>query len=840
MNPGADTGAEQAIRLRGVRVHNLKQVDVDIPLRQLTVITGVSGAGKSSLAFNTLHAEAQRRYFQSLSPYTRQFLERVDRPDAEQIHNLPPAIGIEPHSLPRGPRTTVGTMTELVDYLRLLFVRAGALLCRQCRGEVRAATTADVLAAVDSFSPGSRFLIGFPRTIGSDSKHWLEQLREEGFVRVRLGAQVRRLEDIPANELAGAETGWVVIDRLEAGKLARDRLTDSVETAFRFGQGRLGLLLDDADLLFEQNHICPRCNIPYPPLETRLLDFNDPLGACPTCEGTGTITAGKAKSSREQTCPTCHGSRLSELAGSIELNGRTLAELCALENRELLDWLAAQQFPRVPREAALLTEQISRRLHLLHAVQLGYLPLNRPARSLSTGEAKRVRLVTALAANLVNALYILDEPTAGLHPTEIPALLDILRQLRQRGNTLVLIEHERAVIEAADYLLDLGPGAGEEGGRICYAGPPSGIVTAADSVTGRYLRAEIDSGLTERRRLMPRGSLHITDATVHNLNNLCVEIPLGVLSVITGVSGSGKSTLLEKVLAAGVTAALEHRAGPVHIRGAEPLDDVVYMNQQPLSRTGRSNPVTSIKVFDAIRELFAETTEAQVRNFTAGTFSFNQPGGRCDVCEGQGVQTVDMQFLADITVTCPECRGSRYKSAVLEVKVRSLSIAEVLNLTVREAFRFFRAQAHIEKRLKVLLDVGLDYLRLGQPLDTLSGGEAQRLKLAGHLAGSRKPHTLFLLDEPTNGLHPADVARLLDCFDRLLQTGHSLIAVENNLAFIQNADFILDLGPGAGKDGGQVVAAGTPAEVARVPESQTGQALRSLFSENNSPDLPGV
>jgi excinuclease ABC subunit A len=814
------------ITLRGVRVHNLQGVDLDLPLRRLSVFTGVSGSGKSSLAFDTLYAEAQRRYLQSFSAATRQYLERLDQPDADRIENLPPAIAVGQRFAALGPRATVGTMTEIVEYLRLLFARAGTVVCLKCGQPVEAATTADVVRSVEEFAAGTRFSIGFPCPPGD-----LAGLHEEGFVRAWIDGRPVRL-DGPLPEPINGKRCYVLVDRLEAGRFTPERLVDSVETAFARGVGRMALLTDDAEIPFDQRLVCPRCNIPYPPLEPRLFSFNDPHGACPTCQGTGVVR--QKKRGDESVCPACRGTRLGEQAAIARIGDRTLAELCAFSVLELVEFLKVHTSRLRSRLAApLLLEQIRNRLDYLLAVELGYLSLDRAARTLSTGESQRVRLTTALGSNLVNALYIFDEPTAGLHPCETEKLLATLFRLRDTGNTLVVVEHDATVIRAADFVADLGPGAGEEGGRLLYTGPPAALANCEASLTGAYLSGRLAIAVPPQRRRLEHGSLRLVNARMHHLKDLTIEFPLGVLCVVTGVNGAGKSTLVQDTLYPALRRRKHKDAttlpSETDVYGAGALGDVVLMDQTPLARTARSNAATYVKAFDDIRQVFADTTEARIRNFGPGDFSFNQPGGRCETCEGQGTLTVDMQFLADVTVTCPDCEGTRYRRDLLNVKVRNLNIAEVLNLTVREAFRFFRAYPAIERRLKLLLDVGLDYLRLGQPADTLSGGECQRLKLAGHLAASRKPRCLFLLDEPTAGLHPADVARLLDCFDRLLQTGHSLIVVEHDLDVIKCADHVIDLGPGAGADGGHVVAAGTPEDVARVAASATGQWLRRVL-----------
>jgi excinuclease ABC subunit A len=825
--------APNFIELRGVRVHNLKGVDVDIPLRGLTVISGVSGAGKTSLAFDTLYAEAQRRYLQSFSTHTRQFLERLDKPEADTIGNVPPALAVARQSAPRGPRATVGTLTEVVDYLRLLFARAGTLVCLRCGQEVRAAQLGDIVAAVTALPTGTRFSVGFPSKPESDVHDWVAGLKEEGFVRVQIGNDVFRLgeQDLPLPGSPQRQHGpniWVLVDRLEAGKNV-ERLHDAVDTALTRGNDRMAILLDGRDMVFDRRPICPRCDIPYPVLEPRLFSFNDPLGACPACGGTGVVAAHKRGRTAEaaETCSTCHGSRLNDQTRLARLAGQTIAELSARSGNDLADFLARLDVSRSHDAGRLLVDQLRKRLACLTEVELGYLTLDRAAHTLSSAEAQRIRLATALASNLVRALYIFDEPTAGLHSRDTGKLLEVLRRLRDAGNTLVLVEHDLEVIAAADQVIDLGPGAGEEGGEVLYQGPPDELARCAASITGGYLSGQRFIGVPSRRRKAEHGSLHLRNATTHNLKNLTVDFPLGILCVVTGVSGAGKSSLVEHTLYPALCRRLHKKCGATtaaEIHGAGSISDVVLMEQRPIVSSLRSNPATYLKVFDDIRGVFADTSEARIRNFGPAAFSFNQPGGRCDTCEGQGTLTVDMQFLPDVAVICPDCHGARFKPEVLEVKVRNRSIAEVLDLTAREAFRFFRGQSAVERRLKWLLDVGLDYLRLGQPLDTLSGGERQRLKLAGHLAASRKPRTLFLLLEPTTGLHPADVVRLLDCCQRLLDTGHSLILSEHNLDVVKCADHLIDL------DDGRVVASGTPEEVALVGPSHTGEALRRILA----------
>ncbi len=835
-----------SIPLRGVRVHNLRGIDVDIPLRKLTVITGISGAGKSSLAFDTLYAEAQRRYLQSFSAYTRQFLERFDTPDADFIGDLSPAVAVSQRSLSQSPRATVGTVTEIFDYLRLLLARFGSVHCLKCHREVHAHSVADVLSVLEKLPDGTKVSIAFPLQLEADENlsTRLDSLKEEGFVRVQIGDTIHRLDEKGTRtvlEQKRSASPFVLVDRVETGKTAPERLHDSLETAFNRGAGRLALLGDGPTQLFDRRLLCPHCEILYPTPEPGLLHFNDPRGACPVCQGTGLTPKTR------QICAACQGTRLSEQTNYLLWNGRSLSQLCQLTLGQLdalftfrgavgSPALEAKQASRLHHEQNPLVGSIRSRLGYLLAVELGYLTLHRSAVSLSTGEARRVRLTTALGSNLVNALYVFDEPTAGLHPSDTGKLLAQLLRLRSAGNTLVVVEHDAEIIAAADHVIDLGPGAGEEGGQVLFQGIPP-LTRGARTREARSLR---------KPRPLAHGHIRLSGARCHNLQNLTVDFPLGVLCVVTGVSGAGKNSLVLHSLYAALASRRKIKDQPeaqtrsssaepetqLTADGAGQINEVVLMDQDPLARTARSNPATFLKVFDDIRKVFAATIDARIHNFTPGHFSFNHAGGRCETCAGQGSLTVDMQFLADVTMTCPECEGSRFKKEILDVKVRSLSIAEVLNLTAREAFRFFRAHPAIERRLKYLLDVGLDYLRLGQPADTLSGGECQRLKLAGHLASSRKTRCLFLLLEPTVGLHPADVAGLLECFDRLLDTGHSLIVVEHNLDVIGSADYIIDLGPGAGPLGGRVVALGTPEEVAAVAESATGACLRKIMTQS--------
>ncbi len=813
------------IALRGVRVHNLRSIDVEIPLGKLTAVTGVSGAGKSSLVFDTLFAEAQRRYLQSFSVTIRQQLERFDQPDADKIDDLPPAVAVRRRN-PSASRATVGSVTEISDWLRLLLARAGAMHCTHCRQLVRPVSVEDVCSAIQSLPAGARVAVGFPSVPepGEDVATWAATLREEGYLRLQVDAEQVRLDEALPSTLNKTSKVWVVVDRLTAGQVAAERIRDTVETAFTRGQGRLALLTDQGTRPFDRRWYCAHCDIPCAEPRPRLLDCDDPLGACPNCNGSGLL--GKSN----VPCAECAGRRWNKDALSLRLGDKSIADLSSIALSALTDFL--KQTP-LPPDTKLIEEQLRRRLAFLGAVELDYVHLLRPAATLGVGEWQRLRLGAAAAGSLVGALYLFDEPSAGLHAHTCGKVLIQLQQLRDAGNTVVMVEHHAEFIRAADHVIDLGPGAGEEGGRVVVQGSPAAVAAHADSITGEYLVGTAAITVPTTRR-QPSGWLCLHDAHLHNLHNLSVEFPLGVLCAVTGVSGAGKSSLVEHTLYPCLARALDTKTRydlppGAQVQGAGQITKVLLMDQQPLPRSARSNAATYLKILDDVRDLFAGTADAKIRGFAAGHFSFNQPGGRCDTCDGQGTLAVDMQFLADVVMTCPECQGARFKKDILNVKVRSLSIAEVLSLTVREAFRFFRAQRGIESKLKWLIDVGLEYLRLGQPLDALSGGESQRLKLAGQLASNRKPRCLFILLEPSAGLHPADTQRLLDCFDRLLGTGHSLIVVEHNLDVIKSADYVIDLGPGAGTDGGRIVAQGTPEQVAQAGDSQTGCYLRNTL-----------
>jgi excinuclease ABC subunit A len=924
-----------AIRLRQVRTHNLKAIDLDLPLGKLIVVTGVSGAGKSSLAFDTLYAEGQRRYVETFSAYARQFLEPLEKPDAEPIECIPPAIAVAGRQSLPSPRSTVGTIAEVHDYLCLLFARAGQVVCRCCGASVAPATPQSIARAIDELPAGLRYEIGFPLELLESSDHLAiaRSLREDGLSRVRARG---RLIDLTSEELPAAEFGpqtqliEVIVDRLVRGKDAQQRRLDSIETALARGLGRCLLLQNDSSRAFVRGWRCSRCGTDHLPPQFNLFRYNSALGACRRCEGSGQIidldldhiipdrkatlregaiapwnfsahrghydalmdrasslgipvdvpletlspeqlqmlidgrpadgfpgvkgflehlergawraSVGEFLSQwrRQEPCPDCHGARLRPEALAVKVQGMNIAELSALSISEARNRVASWTEQRTNEVAARLLDQIEKRLDYLGQIGLDYLSLDRPRRTLSSGELRRVTMTRTLGTGLVSTLYVLDEPTIGLHQHEVSRLLGVLVRLRDAGNTLVVVEHDHDLIRASDHLVDLGPGAGESGGTLLYIGPTSEFTGVAGSLTCDFLSGRKRVEIPATRRSPSRGSLTLRGARGHNLKAIDVAFPLGLLCVVTGVSGAGKSTLVEQTLYTALRRRLYRETLPTapfdELAGAGELEDVVFLDQTPIGRSGRSNPVTYMKAFDEIRRTFAATHEAKLRNYGAGLFSFNVDGGRCTTCKGDGFLTIDMQFLPDVMVRCPDCRGTRYRPEVLEITYRGRNVAEVLELTAREAFIFFRHRPKIQARLRPLLDIGLDYLRLGQPARALSGGEAQRLKLAAFLGSSTAAlnragnitQTVFILDEPTAGLHPFDMLRLLDALNSLVDRGHSVIVIEHSPEVMVCADWIIDIGPGAGDAGGRVVAQGTPEEVA-LSGTLTGDVLAKVL-----------
>jgi excinuclease ABC subunit A len=925
------------IRIVNARQHNLKGVTVDLPRRSLVVITGPSGSGKSSLAFDTLYAEGQRRYIESLSTYAKQFLERMPKPQVDRLEGLSPAVAIEQRNPTVSSRSTVGTATEVYDYLRLLWARAGRQWCRRCGYPVRRDSPQ---TAADQILPTVHgpVQVTFPLPSAARHSHTaiVENLRALGFVRVIADGEALHLDQLPPErDLATALDLLVVVDRLVLDEAPREpgpagRLIEALAVAFGEGEGVALVLHPEGRLRFTERPACSRCDTPAVTVTPALFSFNNPRGACRGCNGFGAVleydeslivpdpgrslaegaidpwtkpryearrrllvstaralgidpdrpwASLKPNQRREmlhgrhgrfvgifpflkglevkrykqyvrvflrqyqlaRTCPLCGGARLNEDALAVRLGDQTIAAVAARPVGEIPGWLAGLTLTDFERQVStLVLDQLHQRLGFLGDVGLGYLTLDRLTRTLSGGEAQRIALANALGASLVDALYVLDEPSIGLHPRDIDRLLALLRRLRDQGNTVVVVEHDPGAIRQADFMLELGPGAGEHGGRVVYAGPVAG---SGASLTGQYLGGLKQIGVPSARR-RPGHWLRIRGATLHNLAQVDLDIPLGSLVAVTGVSGSGKSTLVHDVLYRHLEArfrgghsAKQHLGEVVgevrRLTGAEHLQDVLLIDQSPIGRTPRSNPVTYVKGFDEIRELFAAAPEARRRRFSAATFSFNLAGGRCETCEGAGAVLVEMVFLADVYVPCEACGGSRYKREVLEVRLNGHSIADVLQFTVDEAIRRFRHQPRLGQALWHLQQVGLGYLRLGQPATTLSGGEAQRLKIARELAqsGRRGGPKLYLLDEPTTGLHLDDVRVLIQVLDRLVDAGHTVLVIEHHLDVIKRADWVIDLGPEAGDRGGRVVAQGTPEEVASVEASHTGRYLRTVLAE---------
>ena len=926
------------IRIRGARVHNLKNISLSIPHNQLTVVTGVSGSGKSSLAFDTIYAEGQRRYVESMSAYARQFLERMEKPEVDDIDGIAPSVAIRQKNSTRSPRSTVATSTECYDFLRLLYARVGRTICPACGTQVRKDTVDEAAARLLELPEGSRWYALFPcgehSTTGALRDHLFE-LRKKGFT--RLFQSGRAFEFSTPESLLDIDFKQpvsVLVDRLAMAPGMRARLVDTLEICFReAGEAVFQSATGDRALRFNERFECKTCGREFAVPEPILFSFNSPVGACPRCQGFGNTidfdmdraipdlslaldqgavdpwTKPKYRSwlgnfrksagwrvpfdvpicelteaQREELsafvrrffdfletkkyklhvrvflsryrgyalCPECKGSRLRQEALNVRVGGRNLGEVARMNIGDAQRFFDALELG--PEEGAIagkILVEIHQRLKFLNDVGLDYLTLDRLSSTLSGGEAQRIQLATCLGSRLVGACYVLDEPSIGLHPRDTGRLIRILEELREIGNTIVVVEHDPEVMRAAGHIVDLGPGAGEHGGQIVFEGSLDELLAnPTASLTARYLSGELRvSAPRARREVDPRRIMRFKGAALHNLKNLDVDIPLGMMVVVTGVSGSGKSTLVHEVMFKSLEAM--HKSAELHsddppgrvdqpealldsgprlacraVEGAERILLAVMVDQSPIGRTPRSNPVTYLKAFDQVRGLFASTREAQKRGYTAGHFSFNVSGGRCETCQGSGTVTVEMQFLADVELICDECKGTRFKSGILEIAYNGLNIHQVLQLTVREAMEFFHSTPPLVKRLKVLDDVGLGYLRLGQSATTLSGGEAQRVKLAAHLAAASCAGTLFIFDEPTTGLHFDDIAKLLASFERLISSGGSLVIIEHNLDVIRAADWVIDLGPEGGGRGGRVVVAGTPEDVEGTPESYTGRFLR--------------
>ena len=937
------------IIIKGARENNLKNVELTIPRDKLVVFTGLSGSGKSSLAFDTIYAEGQRRYVESLSSYARQFLGQMDKPDVDSIDGLSPAISIDQKTTSKNPRSTVGTVTEIYDYLRLLWARVGVPHCPKCGKEIRRQTIDQIVDRVEALGEGTRFIVLSPIIRAKKGEHVkvFEDARKSGFARVRVDGILYDLSEEIKLEKNKKHTIELVVDRLVIREGQRRRITDSIETACNHAGGLVIIQLPDKkeELSFSQNYACEDCGISMPELEPRMFSFNNPAGACPHCTGLGfqlvadedlvipdktksifegaiqasgwnsartdsifrmyfealaqkyhfsltapvetlpreamdvilygtkgeklrmTYNRGNGMGVLEQPfegilnnisrryretqsdaarkeleecmstapCPFCHGDRLSDIARAVTVGGIGIMDFCRMSIRQGLEFMEDLKLTgNMAKIAEQIVREIKSRLQFLKDVGLQYLTLSRGAATLSGGESQRIRLATQIGSSLMGVLYILDEPSIGLHQRDNDKLLMTLKRLRDLGNTLIVVEHDEDTMRTADFVVDVGPGAGSHGGQIVAAGSVEDICNTPDSITGQYLSGQKEIPIPAKRRPGNGNVLAVRGATENNLKNVDVEIPLGTLTCVTGVSGSGKSSLVNQVLNRTLLGKLNHartRPGACRcVEGVEYLDKVIDIDQSPIGRTPRSNPATYTGLFNDIRDLFASTADAKIRGYGPGRFSFNVKGGRCEACSGDGLVKIEMHFLADVYVPCEVCRGQRYNRETLEVQYKGKNIAQVLDMTAEEAVEFFQNLPKIHRKAQTLVEVGLGYVKLGQSSTTLSGGEAQRVKLATELARNSTGKTIYILDEPTTGLHAADVHKLIEVLQQLVDAGNTVLVIEHNLDVIKTADHIIDLGPEGGDEGGYVVAAGTPEEVAKVEGSYTGQYLRRYFA----------
>ncbi len=938
---------QEKMIIKGARQHNLKNISLEIPRDKLVVITGLSGSGKSSLAFDTIYAEGQRRYVESLSAYARQFLGQMDKPDVDYIEGLSPAISIDQKTAGRNPRSTVGTVTEIYDYLRLLFARAGEPHCPHCGRLIERQTVQQIVDQVQAMEPGTKFMIMAPLVYGRKGEHKdiIDNMRRSGYARMLVDGELRTLDEEIVLDKKKKHRLSVVIDRMSVREGIQQRLSDSVETALKLADGVMEVQVIGGDTkVYSEKFACPDCSISLPEIEPRLFSFNAPYGACPTCGGLGInreydwelILPDKDKSfadgaiaamssnlaafnmrllnaflqkngynldncwndlkpsmqeklqwgagtetfkftytnlsgdtneynrtwdgiipmlkqryreawgdaMREELetfmsgniCPDCHGSRLKPEVLSILVSGKNIDEVVHMTVRDAKEFFAGLQLTQRQQVIARqVLKEINARLNFLNDVGLDYLTLSRAAATLSGGEAQRIRLATQIGSGLVGVLYILDEPSIGLHQRDNGRLLQTFYHLRDLGNSVLVVEHDEETMLAADQIIDIGPGAGEHGGTIVAQGTAAEIMQVENSVTGQYLSGKKFIPLPKHRRKPEGRFIEIIGAAGNNLKNVDVNIPLGLFTVVTGVSGSGKSTLINDILYNALAAKLHGaRLRPLkhkEIRGLEEIDKIINIDQSPIGRTPRSNPVTYTGTFNYIRALFASTNEAKLRGYKQGRFSFNVKGGRCEACQGDGVNKIEMNFLPDVYVPCEVCHGARYNRDTLEVHYKGKNIAQVLDMTVTEALDYFKNQQRIEDKLQVLEDVGLGYIRLGQAATTLSGGEAQRIKLASELSKKGTGRTMYILDEPTTGLHTADVHKLLQVLQRLVDSGNTVVVIEHNLDVIKTADYLIDLGPEGGDKGGTVVGTGTPEQLARNKTSYTGQYLKKVIDD---------
>mgnify|MGYP001082587805 FL=1 len=941
---------QNSIIIKGAKEHNLKDINIEIPRDKLVVITGLSGSGKSSLAFDTLYAEGQRRYVESLSSYARQFLGLMEKPDVESIEGLSPAISIDQKTTSRNPRSTVGTVTEIYDYIRLLYARIGVPYCPNCGKKIEKQTIDQIIDSVMSLEEGTRIQVLAPVVRGKKGEYTklLQDFQKEGFVRVRVDGEVYELTDDIEIDRKKKHNIELVVDRLVVKEEIRTRLTESVETALKYANNLVVIdIPGDKEVLYSQNYACPDCNISIEELTPRMFSFNNPFGACPTCTGIGylmkmdedlivpdknktlydgikafgastmkkgdtmakmyfesiakhygveikdvpikklprwflekilygtgdeaidfeyTSYAGTRKFTSpfegvlptldrrynetksqgmrdfyemymsESACQTCHGARLKKESLSVKVGDKNINELTDMSIDKIKDFLNTLQLNNKDKMIAdQILKELNKRLQFLLDVGLEYLTLSRSAGSLSGGEAQRIRLATQIGSGLTGVLYILDEPSIGLHQRDNEKLLATLRKLRDLGNTVLVVEHDEDTMYAADQIIDIGPGAGVHGGKVIAQGTAEEIKLVPESITGQYLSGKKQILVPKKRRKSNGKAIEVKGATEHNLKNINVKFPLGQFICVTGVSGSGKSTLVNEILyrtvAKEIYGSNEKPGKCKEIKGLENVDKIINIDQSPIGRTPRSNPATYTGVFDVIRDIFAATQEAKMRGYDKGRFSFNVAGGRCEACSGDGVLKIEMHFLPDIYVPCEVCKGKRYNRETLEVKYKGKTISDVLDMTVEEALKFFENIPKIKSKIQTLYDVGLGYIKLGQPSTTLSGGEAQRVKLATELSKKATGKTLYILDEPTTGLHIADVHKLVDILQRLVDTGNSIIVIEHNLDLIKTADYIIDLGPEGGEKGGQIIAVGTPEQITRNDQSYTGKFLKKYIND---------